>query len=182
MPLITNKSLRDYTGLKIDQVTVLGRAKDYSVKLAMPGVEVKPKKLWRLQCSCGNVWVLPHSQISEYGPRTCKTCAPKARDNKPIAPRGKYHKQTHPSYGTWYAMIRRCTSPKHVNYHRYGGRGITVCARWMDFDLFVEDMGIRPDNQSIDRKDNSKGYYKANCRWATAKEQRANQTKKTNLK
>lgn len=71
-------------------------------------------------------------------------------------------------------MIRRCTDPKHQSYHNYGGRGITYDPRWEDFDTFVEDMGIRPENYTIERIDNDKGYYKANCKWATRKEQQAN--------
>jgi hypothetical protein len=50
-----------------------------------------------------------------------------------------------------------------------------VCERWYNFDNFVEDMGIRPDDHSIERIDNNDGYHKDNCTWATAKEQRANQ-------
>jgi hypothetical protein len=76
-------------------------------------------------------------------------------------------------------MHRRCTSPKHVNYKNYGGRGIAVCKRWRSFDAFVKDMGTRPPGTTIDRRDNDKGYTPSNCRWASPKEQRANQRKKT---
>jgi hypothetical protein len=120
-------------------------------------------------------WELPHSQISDTTPRSCKACAPKQREHRLKLPRGKHYKKTHPSYGTWYAMWRRCTSSKHVNYKNYGGRGIKVCDRWKSFDAFVEDMGDRPDLHTIDRKDNDLDYTPDNCRWATAKEQRANQ-------
>lgn len=71
-------------------------------------------------------------------------------------------------------MIYRCTNPKDPRFHNYGGRGITVCPEWSDFWTFVEDMGNRPDGHTLDRKDNDLGYFKENCRWATAKEQACN--------
>ena len=79
-------------------------------------------------------------------------------------------------WGTWKGMISRCTNPKNHAYNNYGGRGITVCQRWLEsFDNFLADMGMRPpDKTSIDRIDNDKGYSPDNCRWATHKEQHAN--------
>jgi len=78
------------------------------------------------------------------------------------------------SYNSWHSMIRRCENKDAAYYHRYGGRGISVCERWHSFELFYEDMGERPEGTSLDRKDNNKGYYKENCRWGTEAEQRSN--------
>ena len=136
---------------------------------------------WLAKCDCGHEWYLPHAQITATTPQSCKACAPKHRNILLRLPRGKNLKRTHPSYGSWYAMWRRCTSVKHVNYANYGGRGITVCERWRSFDNFVEDMGIRPNNHTIDRIENDKGYAPNNCRWATPKEQRANQRPSTRM-
>lgn len=71
-------------------------------------------------------------------------------------------------------MLQRCNNPNQKHYKNYGGRGITVCERWLKFKLFMEDMGVRPDGMSIDRIDNEKGYYKDNCRWTTRKTQQRN--------
>lgn len=81
-------------------------------------------------------------------------------------------------YRSWGAMKSRCLNPNSHAYSRYGGRGITVCDRWRDdFAAFLSDMGRRPSPQhTLDRfPDQSGNYEPGNCRWATAKEQIANQ-------
>jgi hypothetical protein len=72
-------------------------------------------------------------------------------------------------------MVERCASPKSDGWKNYGARGITVCDRWLRFDNFLQDMGVPAEGCSLDRKDNDGPYAPWNCRWATAKEQRANQ-------
>src|SRR5438876_10103127 len=79
------------------------------------------------------------------------------------------------TYRVWNNMIIRCKYPYADNYERYGGRGITVCKRWQTFANFLADMGVCPPGKTLDRLDNSRGYSPANCRWATALEQGANQ-------
>lgn len=71
-------------------------------------------------------------------------------------------------------MLQRCGNPKMIHYRNYGGRGITVCAAWQDFTGFLRDVGERPPGHTLDRIDNDLGYFKANCRWATPKQQAAN--------
>jgi hypothetical protein len=78
----------------------------------------------------------------------------------------------------WYQMRRRCTDPNEQNFKHYGGRGITVCERWQDFNTFIADMGPRPigpkNYWTLERLDNERGYEPSNCKWATRKEQIAN--------
>jgi hypothetical protein len=72
-------------------------------------------------------------------------------------------------------MVQRCTNPRSKDYPRYGGRGITVCDRWLDVELFFEDMGPRPGLEyTLHRIDNDKGYFPGNVKWATAKEHAQN--------
>lgn len=80
-------------------------------------------------------------------------------------------KSRSPTYTAWHGMKQRCLNPKHINYARYGGRGISVCAAWLDFTAFLADMGERPDGLTLDRIDTDGNYEPGNCRWATMKEQ-----------
>lgn len=80
-----------------------------------------------------------------------------------------------PEYTAWASMWQRCGNPKAQRYPTYGGRGITVCDRWMLFGNFLADMGKRPTaGHSLDRVDNDGNYERGNCRWATRSEQQLN--------
>jgi len=80
-----------------------------------------------------------------------------------------------PEYMTWGRMKHRCYNPNNSGYRNYGGRGIKVCKRWENFEMFLSDMGPKPSKKhSIDRIDNDKGYSPSNCRWATKLQQARN--------
>lgn len=88
-------------------------------------------------------------------------------------------KNQHPLYVVFQSMKERCRNPKFKQWKDYGGRGITVCDRWLEpkvgFHNFLADMGPRPDGYVIDRKNNDVGYSPENCRWVSRKDSQRNQ-------
>lgn len=100
----------------------------------------------------------------------------KRNPDKPRLKHGHLVGGESPTHSAWRGMRQRCMNPKSKDYPKYGAKGITCCLEWDSFEQFLIDMGIRPDGYTLERKDNSKGYFKDNCRWATRMEQTLNRS------
>lgn len=149
-------------------------------KIASPrNASVNTRNRWQAECICGTIRNIPEYYFRRVNPLQHCGCLRKTI-------------KTHfnEEYRIWLMMHKRTEDPKHVSYKRYGGRGIKVCEEWnrsnpdgKGFERFVEYIGKRPSKRhTIDRVNNNLGYqpYQEDgvtrqVRWATAKEQRANQ-------
>lgn len=143
------------------------------IVLAPAGVSTSRLIRWLCQCNCGTEKIIDGGTLRRGHALSCgcyrNECSRERAKNQGS------HKQSHTrAYKSWATMIQRCTNTKNPKYPRYGGRGIRVCQKWLQFAGFFEDMGPCPDGCTIDRKNNDGNYEPGNCRWATQKEQARN--------
>lgn len=125
-------------------------------------VRVNNRLVAECVCSCGNTKTTHLSSLKRGKTKSCG-CLRKERTTENNITHGM---SKTPTYRSWVAMWARCTNPARAAFSLYALKGVSVCARWKSFENFLVDMGERPENTSLERKDNSKGYSKANCLWA----------------
>jgi len=151
----------DLAGQKFHKLTVIEYA----------GKDKWNQSRWLCQCSCGKTKIILGYCLTRGTTCSCG-CLRKEAAKKNNITHG-YRKTR--LYRIWRGMINRCANPNDRGYYNYGGRGISVCSRWLKFENFLQDMGEPPSSKhSIDRIDNNDGYRPANCRWATHKENSRN--------
>ncbi len=147
---------------------------DWSVKYRTES-RIKNAVAWLCQCRCGTERTVYAGDLMQ-GKSTGCGCT---RTKKTVARSFKHGHSRRGNqtgtYETWKHMLSRCLSEDNKDYAYYGGRGVAVCERWLNFKNFLADMGERPPRLTIDRYPNPAGNYEpGNCRWATRKQQREN--------
>ena len=147
--------LVDLTGQKYGRLTVIRR----SEKRHLAGA------LWECSCECGGASVSNSLKLRTGHTQSCGCMKVEAVPN---LRHGYSGTATHRS---WKEMRQRCLNPNSDKWQWYGGRGISVCAEWDGFEVFLTDMGVRPAGKTIDRINSDGNYEKSNCRWATPTEQ-----------
>lgn len=162
----------DLTGRRFGRLIVIERCG------CTPHGDVK----WKCLCDCGCDAVVIGASLKNGSTKSCGCLLRETIGNVKLS-HGCSRTRL---YKVWLHMKDRCYNRSNKNYHRYGGRGITVCDEWRnDFGKFQEwamangyDENAPFGQCTIDRIDNDKGYRPDNCRWADMKVQRNNQSKR----
>jgi hypothetical protein len=160
-------------------INLIGQRFGRLVVLARDYTSRSHRIYWRCQCDCGTVRTFAGQELRRGQAKSCnclriEQLVARMRSHGEAA-RATY-KRT-PEYRAWQEMRRRCSAEHRRGYDNYGGRGIRVCAEWdASFETFLAHVGRRPSpHHSLDRINNDGHYEPGNVRWATPREQRANQ-------
>lgn len=151
----------DHSGVSVGQLTIL-RPVDRGANGDV---------LWLAKCGCGGTIIDRIWNINKYKGCGCRQSDSGERSLVHGHARDGTQSRT---YNSWQAMKKRCLNPKSDKWPFYGGRGIKVSPRWLSFEKFLQDMGERPPQTTLDRIDPYGDYTPENCRWADALTQRHN--------
>lgn len=163
-------ALIDISGRQFGRLTVISRAPNSRHRFTM----------WRCRCTCGKETVVWSRHLRRGVTNSCGCLRGDlmALNGHLYATHGHAGKNGRSrEYESWIGAKQRCFNPHNKGWENYGGRGITMCARWRDsFEAFLSDVGPCPGpGYSLDRINNDGDYEPANVRWATAQQQIANQ-------
>lgn len=150
--------------------------------------------MWHCICECGKECDVRADALVSKRTKSCG-CLLKDKWNWHMNSNGElesYVIKYHRLYNIYKSMVDRCYNPNRKDFHRYGGRGITIVEEWYDmndihyglknfiewslhngYNLSDEQLDV-PDRPSIDRIDNDGPYAPWNCKWVPFKYQLLN--------
>jgi hypothetical protein len=160
------------------RVNITGQQFGMLTAMRFEGLNRHHQTLWLFHCDCGNDYIgraarVKAGEVSSCGCQEGSTTHGLSRT---------------PAYDAHKSMIHRCYNTKTRNYHRYGGRGINICERWLSVENFITDMGQPSAGLTIERIDNEGGYWcgqcdecinnkrSRNCKWDTQQNQARNKS------
>lgn len=150
------KNINDLSGRKFGRWTVI---KFHSI--------INHYSKFECHCECGVIRIVFGNSLKSGKSKSCGCLQKEEACNL----HSKHNMTNSLEYSSWENMKARCFNKKHKSYKRYGGRGITICKRWLGdkgFINFIKDMGLKPTpKHTIERINKNKNYTKSNCIWAT---------------
>ena len=124
--------------------------------------------VWECLCSCGQISKVRTGDLRCGKSKSCGCLRRERwRTQGKITTHGHSKNGSHsPTYKSWQAMKQRCLNPRATRYEHYGGRGITICPKWLAFEGFLEDLGERPSlAHCLSRANNDGDYEPGNAGW-----------------
>lgn len=162
---ITPKNFNNLAGQKFGRLTVIKRVSPIGQKVR-----------WLCRCDCGNLKDIAAFELTSGNTKSCGCLQAEARHWR-RNPNGRGTRL----YGVWKSMRQRCRDKNHHSYPLYGGRGITVCAEWEEYQTFHDwafANGYNPEAPrgkcTLDRIDSNGNYEPSNCRWVDSYVQNRN--------
>lgn len=130
---------------------------------------------WLCQCDCGKTTTAIAGHLRNGNRKSCGCLYAEHAKQRQIIPDTERERV----YAIWNMMIQRCHNPNNLSYHRYGERGITVCDEWRyNFQSFYDYISqlshYKEKGYTLDRIDNSLGYFPDNIRYSTYTDQARN--------
>lgn len=162
---IGSVKVKDRRGLRYGRLVVINFA----------GLNRRGQANWLCKCDCGRDTVAFGGNLNSGQARSCGCIRLEGNNFKHGHAKTRSHSK---EYDCWVCMKSRIFNPKNKRFADYGGRGITICDRWLGrdgFSNFHSDMGDKPDHtRSIDRIDVNGNYCPENCIWGTKEDQARN--------